>query len=232
MRGYIKQKSDFPRPQCFWEEVVDVPFMVLCCGEQNNRWQRRRLRRALRKMAEQGICRAIIPPDMIPLCREMGIQPIEERPLRLALMEPLLDSFCAQNGLDIHRSTVRLCGHRVDRALQQAAVLLAGRARYIELQIDIGQQELSDWLRREYGISTGCGGHGAILRICCNDAQAENIPTLWLGQNCEKQQRISYRLSQSWHGRIEADPQLLSVLFAEGKLPLEAISIKSVETYA
>ena len=231
MRGYIQLETGRMRPQLFWKEVAEVPFMVLRYGDQNSRWQRRRLRRALRRMAEQGICQAIMPPDMISLCREVNILPIPERPLRLALMEPLLDSFCTQNGLDIHRSTVQLCGHRADHVVQQAAILLARKARYVELQVDVGQQNLSDWLRREYGLSTG-GGHRSIMRVCCDDARAENIPTIWLGQNCEKRQRISYQFNDPWSGQIIAEPQLLSVLFAEGKLPPEAIEIKSVETYA
>lgn len=233
MCGYIKQDTDGRmRPQFFREEIGGVPFLALRCGMPYNRWQRRRLRRALHKMTTQGVRQAVVPPDLIPYCQQAGIQPIEEAPLRVALMEQIIDRYCEQCGLDIHCSTVRLYGQGINHTVRQAAVLLVKKARYVELQLDKGQRELSEWLRWEYGLCAGNGGRGAILQICCHDDCESIIPTIWLGRNCEKRQRITYRLDRPWSEQIEAEPQLLSVLFAEGKLPTEVIHIKSVETYA
>ena len=110
--------------------------------------------------------------------------------------------------------------------------MLVQKARYMVLDIGQGQEKLSDWLRMEYGLSAGHSGRGAIMQVCCDDVQAENIPTLWLGQACEAHQRVRYRLLEPWCGQIEEEPQLLSVLFTERKLPVEAFGIKTVESDA
>lgn len=233
MRGYIRQDPAYcMRPKFLIEEIAGVPFLVLCCGKTDGRWRTRQLRRALHYMAEQGTRQAIMPTQLAPLCREMGIQPISEDSLRLALAEPILERFCMQNGLDIHRSAVRVCAHETDYAVQRLAILLAGKARYVELQVSTGAEELGDWLRREYGLSAGNCGRNPVMQICCGAIGDEDIPTLWFGKNCEKYQRVCYQLSPLWQEWTGTDPQLLSVLFDEGKLPVEEVGIKSVESNA
>ena len=230
MLGYIRQEENRHfRPRLTWEEMAGIPFCVLHCGESHTRRRKRRLLRLLRQMARQGVHQAVMPPAMTALCRAEGIAPVSEAPLRQALMEPLLDCFCRQNGLDLHRSTVRLCAKRMNSTVEQAAVMLVQKARYMVLDIGQGQEKLSDRLRMEYGLSAGHSGRGAIMQVCCDDVQAENIPTLWLGQACEAHQRVRYRLLEPWCGQIEEEPQLLSVLFTERKLPVEAFGIKTVE---
>lgn len=229
MLGYIRQEEDRRVPPCLTrEEVAGMPFLVLCCGASHTRWRKRRLRRLLRQMARQGVRQAVMPPEMAALCRTEGIAPISEAPLRRALMEPLLDCFCRQNGLALQRSTVRLCAKGMNGTVEQAAVMLAQKARYMVLDIGRGQERLSDWLRREYGLSVLCGGHSAVMQVCCDDAPAGKAPTLWLGRGCEAHQRVDYQLQGPWRGRLREDPQLLSALFTERKLPAEAIGIKTV----
>ena len=229
MLGYIRQEENRPfRPHLTREEMAGIPFCVLHCGESHTRRRKRRLLRLLRQMARQGVHQAVMPPAMTALCRTEGIVPVSEAPLRRALMEPLLDCFCRQHGLDLHRSTVRLCAERRNGTVEQAAVMLVQKARYLVLDVGRGQEELSERLRLTYGLSAGHGGRGAIMQVCCDDVQAENMPTLWLGQACEAHQRVRYRLLEPWCGQIEEEPQLLSVLFTERKLPVEAFGIKSV----
>ena len=229
MLGYIRQEENRPfRPHLTREEMAGIPFLVLRCGTGHTRRYIRRVQRELRQMARQGVRRAIIPPAMTALCRTEGIVPVSEAPLRRALMEPLLDCFCRQHGLDLHRSTVRLCAERRNGTVEQAAVMLVQKARYLVLDVGRGQEELSERLRLTYGLSAGHGGRGAIMQVCCDDGQAEDLPTLWLGQACEAHQRVCYQLREPWRGQIEEDPQLLSVLFTERKLPVEAFDIKSV----
>lgn len=233
MRGYIRQNpTDRMRPKFLREEIASVPFLVLCCGKTDGRRRTRQLRRALHYMAEQGTRQAIMPTQLAPLCREMDIQPISEVSLRLALAEPILERFCMQNGLDIHRSVVRVRAYEADYAVQRLAILLANKARYVELQVSTGAEQLGDWLRREYGLSVGNCGQKPAMQICCGIIGDENVPTLWFGKNCEKYQRVRYQLPPLWQEWTGADPQLLSVLFDEGKLPVEKVGIKSVESNA
>lgn len=233
MLGYIRQDMNYgKKPQLSVEEIAGMHFWVLRCGVILRCWQRRRLERLLRYLVQHGVRQAIVPLHLAENCRAVGLKPISDVALRLALMEPLLDCFCRQNGMDIHCAAVRLCAQGVNETVWRAADLLAEKARYITLTAGAGQDKISRWLRREYGLSVGEGSHHAIMQICCDAAKAENIPTLWLGRDCEKHQCVSYQLSEPWCGQIEENPALLSVLFAEGKLPLEAIHIKSVESYA
>lgn len=233
MLGYIMQEANsrvYPYYIC--EEIAGMSFLVLHCGAVNTRRQERRFKRRVNQMMQQGIRRAIIPSSLMALCHEVGIKPISDVPLRHAMIGPLLDHFCRQEGLDIHQSTVRLCGHELNDTVRQAAVLLAHKARYMELDIKRGQEELSRWLRLTYGLSVGCVGKGAIMQICCDDVQAGKLPTLWLGKNCEKHQHVTYQLIEPWSREITAEPQLLCVLYEEKKLPIEAFAIKTVESHA
>ncbi len=233
MLGYIRQEEDYgKRPQLSMEEIVGVRFWTLRCGEINGWWQDRRFDRLLRYMTQHGVRRIIVPSHLARNCRAVGMKPISDAILRQALMESLLDCFCRQNGLDIYCSTVRLYAQQANQTVWRAADLLATKARYVSLTVGMGQNEISRWLRWEYGLSAGEGKRHAIMQICCDDAKGENIPTLWLGHDCEKHQCVTYRINESLHSRVENNPALLSVLFEEGKLPIEAIDIKSVESYA
>lgn len=232
MLGYIRQEATNRRTQLIREDIAGIPFLTLYCGDRITSWRRRRLLRVLHRMTQMGVRQAVVPKPLMALCSEAGIDPISESPLRQALLEPILDCFCRQNKLDIHRSTVRLCASRTDRGVQQAAELLARKARYVMLDTGRGQEELSDRLRRKYGLSTGDSGRGAIMQICCDEAKTLEMPTLWLGEQCERHQCVHYQLRKPWKGKIDEDPQLLCALFKEGKLPDEAIRIESVESYA
>lgn len=233
MLGYIRQNEKcHERARLSVEEIAGVRFLVLHCGVMHRRWQRRRFDRLLKCMAQRDVRQAIAPPHLAENCCAVGIKLISDAPLRQAMMESLLDCFCRQNGLDIHCGAVRLCAQRANQTAWRAADLLATKARYVSLAVGMGQNEISHWLRREYGLSAGEGKRHTIMQICCDDAKGENIPTLWLGHGCEKHQRVTYRVNEPWRSCVEETPALLSVLFEEGKLPVEAIDIKSVESYA
>lgn len=232
MWGYIRQEeTQRIKTHLAAEEIEGLPFLTLHCGQTATRYGRRRVKRGLKKMAEYGVHQVIVPPALEEMSCAAGLIPVRDTSLRQALIEPLLDCFCAQNSLDIYRSTVKLCGREVNQTVRQAAELLAHRARYVQLSIDTGQEKLSEWLRRNYGLSVGNGGRGVLMQVCCDDAHTGELPTLWIGRGCQKHQRVNYRLQEPWRSRIEENVGLFTVLFAEGKLPAEAFAVKSVESY-
>lgn len=233
MWGYVRQtETKRMRAYLTAEEIEGVPFLILCCGQTATRYGRWQMKRGLKKMAAYGVRQVIVPPAWEEMSRAAGLSPVCDTLLRQALLEPLLDCFCAQNGLDIHRSTVRLCACEVNQTVQQAAELLAHRARYVQLSVDRGEEKLSEWLRRNYGLSAGQGGRGVLMQVCCDGAFTKGVPALWIGRDCQKHQRVNYQLREPWSSRIEENIGLFAVLFAEGKLPVEAFAVKSVESYA
>lgn len=233
MWGYVRQtETQHMRAYLTAEGIEGLPFLTLHCGQTATRYGKRRVKRGLKKMAEYGVRQVIVPPALEEMSYAAGLMPVCDTCLRQALMEQLLDCFCTQNGLDIHRSTVKLCAREVNQTVQQAAELLAHRARYVQLSVDTGQEKLSEWLRQNYGLSVGNGGRGVLMQVCCDDVHAGELPTLWLGRGCQKYQRVSYQLQEPWHDRIEENTGLFAVLFAEGKLPAEAFTVKSVKSYA
>ena len=233
MWGYIKREECAGGKIWLSEEwIAGVRFAVLHCGIINTPWRQYRLVRKLHRMREWGVRQSIVPHEWETLCLREGIHPVSEAPLRQTLMEPLWDRFCRQNGLQIQGCTVCLQGSRRNPVTEQAAVLLSRKARYLVLELEDGQEQMSNWLRREYGLSVWRGGQQVAAKICCGKAMAQDMPTLWLGQDCEKYQQVTYSLNGVWRGEVEENPQLLTVLLTEGKLTPEDIEIKSVESHA
>lgn len=233
MWGYVRQtETKRMRAYLTAEEIEGVPFLILCCGQEATRYGRWQVKRGLKKMAAYGVCQVIVPPAWEETSRAAGLQPVYDTLLRQALLEPILNRFCEQNGLDIHRSAVRLCAREVNQTVQQAAELLAHRARYVQLSVDRGEEKLSEWLRRNYGLSAGQGGRGVLMQVCCDGAFTKGVPALWLGRDCQKYQQVTYQLREPWSSRIKENIGLFAALFVEGKLPVEAFAVKSVESYA
>lgn len=233
MWGYIRQEVSNGRKMWLSEEwIAGVRFAVLHCGVANTPWRQYRLVHKLRRMREWGVRQSIVPREWETLCLCEGIRPVSEAPLRQTLMEPLWDRFCQEREIKTQGSTVCLQGRRRDVVAEQAAIMLAQKARYIVLKLEEGQTQMADWLRKEYGLCAGCSGHRVTAKICCGKETVQDMPTLWLGQDCEKYQRVTYSLNGMWAGQVEANPQLLTVLLTEGKLTPEDIEIKSVESHA
>ena len=233
MWGYIRQEASNGRKTWMSEEwVAGLHFAVLHCGHINTPLYQYRLVHKLRRMRAWGVRQSIVPREWETLCLREGIRPVTEAPLRQALMEPLWDRFCQERNLCVRGNAVCLQGKRNDAVVEQATIMIARKVRYLVLELEEGQAQMEDWLRNEYGLCVGCCGHSVVAKICCDKTSVQSIPTLWLGEGCERYQRVTYRLNGIWQGKVEENPQLLTVLWTEGKLTPEDIAIKSVESYA
>ena len=145
--------------------------------------------------------------------------PVPVLPLRLALLDRLLDALCI-DGLPAAAVYLR-CGRGGEAAARQAAAVLARRVRYIRL--DEGDPAgLTDLLLRRWGISPGDGGLTPALTVCTgHDASAVTGPVLYLTDDCARVQSVTY-------GSPSLPEPLLAALTAADKCQPSEIHVASV----
>ena len=93
---------------------------------------RRRAAKYLRRLYEAGVRRGVFDTAALAaLAARQGIDPVPVLPLRLSLLDGLLDALC---GDTLSRAAVCLrCGAGGEEAAHRAADVLARRARYIRI---------------------------------------------------------------------------------------------------
>ena len=181
---------------------------------------RRRAAAYLRHLYASGIRRGVFEGErMAAMAARYGIDPIPVLPLRLALLDRLLDALCI-DGLPAAAVYLR-CGRGGEAAARQAAAVLARRVRYIRL--DEGDPAgLTDLLLRRWGISPGDGGLTPALTVCTgHDASAVTGPVLYLTDDCARVQSVTY-------GSPSLPEPLLAALTAADKCQPSEIHVASV----
>ena len=114
-------------------------------------------------------------------------------------------------------------------AVYAAAEELAHAARRLLLDVGAGQEDLSDYLRRRFGL---CAGGASPDAEVCFGERKDSVPALFLGTGCRARQPVEYALSAAYApalGPLPPDGRLLCALFQAGKLPIAAIGVKSVQ---
>ena len=184
---------------------------------------RRRAAAYLRHLYASGIRRGVFEGErMAAMAARYGIDPIPVLPLRLALLDRLLDAPCI-DGLPAAAVYLR-CGRGGEAAARQAAAVLARRVRYIRL--DEGDPAgLTDLLLRRWGISPGDGGLTPALTVCTgHDASAVTGPVLYLTDDCARVQSVTY-------GSPSLPEPLLAALTAADKCQPSEIHVASVISF-
>ena len=184
---------------------------------------RRRATAYLRHLYASGIRRGVFEDErMAAMAARYGIDPIPVLPLRLALLDRLLDALCI-DGLPAAAVYLR-CGRGGEAAARQAAAVLARRVRYIRL--DEGDPAgLTDLLLRRWGISPGDGGLTPALTVCTgHDASAVTGPVLYLTDDCARVQSVTY-------GSPSLPEPLLAALTAADKCQPSEIHVASVISF-
>ena len=115
----------------------------------------RRVLRTLRRLRRAGDVRcAILPDALTPRAALCGIADPDEAALRRALLTPLLRALTgAEDGARI--PAVLLSAPAASPAVYAAAEELAHAARRLLLDVGAGQEDLSDYLRRRFGLCAG-----------------------------------------------------------------------------
>lgn len=114
-------------------------------------------------------------------------------------------------------------------AVYAAAEELAHAARRLLLDVGAGQEDLSDYLRRRFGLCAG--GASPDAEVCFGERKAAR-PRSFSGTGCRARQSVEYALSAAYAptlGPLPPDGRLLCALFQAGKLPIAAIGVKSVQ---
>lgn len=201
--------------------VRGLPLWHLAVG--SGFFARRRAAAYLRQLYASGIRRGVFEDErMAAMAARYGIDPIPVLPLRLALLDRLLDALCI-DGLPAAAVYLR-CGRGGEAAARQAAAVLARRVRYIRL--DEGDPAgLTELLLRRWGISPGDGGLTPALTVCTgHDASAVTGPVLYLTDDCARVQSVTY-------GSPSLPEPLLAALTAADKCQPSEIHVASVISF-
>ncbi len=201
--------------------IRGLPLWHLAAGRSF--FARRRVGAYLRRLYASGVRRGVFEDEnMAALAARCGIAPVPVLPLRLALLDQLLDALCIDG---LPAAAVYLhCGRGGEAAARQAAAVLARRARYIRL--DEGDPAgLTDLLLRRWGVSPGDGGLTPALTVCTGrDAPTIDGPVLYLTDDCARVQSVTY-------ASPSLPEPLLAALTAADKCQPSEIHVASVISF-
>ena len=228
MQGYAVWQEGM-RPRLDRGEVAGVPLVLLRAGRDGwlyCRW----IRRLAANLYESGV-RTIALSGAFPrqLLEGVPLRAVSPAPLRRAVIEPLLEVFCAQWGVKLSGAAVRLTGPGPDDDVYRIAGLLSRRARYVDVQLDRGSGDLRRMLLHEFGVA-GSGGRIPAAEIVFGGEARGDVPALYVGPGCEKQS-VAYEAAAAVQKELPAfaaDEGLLSLLYAAGGLDAGEIQVKSV----
>ena len=131
-------------------------------------WRERgRVRSAARRLWRQGVVRVLAPPGFShwDLLTERGMRGVDSVPFLRFYAGELALAALLREGVAPQRGTVALRGRRVDRDMVRAAEFLCPRVRELAVSARQGGEELSAWLRREYGMPVRPDGEGITAAV-------------------------------------------------------------------
>lgn len=131
-------------------------------------WRERgRVRAAARQLRRQGIVRVLAPTEFPhwELLEARGLRQVDPLPFLRFYAGELALAALLREGVAPQRGTVALRGRRVDRDMVRAAEFLCPRVRELAVSARQGGEELSAWLRREYGMPVHPDGEGIIAAV-------------------------------------------------------------------
>lgn len=131
-------------------------------------WRERgRVRAAARRLGRQGIVRVLAPPEFLhwELLEARGLRQVDPLPFLRFYAGELALAALRREGVAPQRGTVALRGRRVDRDMVRAAEFLCPRVRELAVSARQGGEELSAWLRREYGMPVRPDGEGVTAAV-------------------------------------------------------------------
>lgn len=207
-----------------YREILGAWFycVTLPAGKGLHALRRRQLWQKMRRM---GIRRAVLPACFVAEAARWGIEPVEVYPLRRAVLLQLLECCPPMEG-----KTVRLTAPYVSVSVGETAEVLAQRARYIDLQVGQGREELCAHLQRRYGLAVGAVGP-VVLTVRFDDETGWG-KSLHLGEGCARYESVTYDVPRLASAGIAVEEQLLSALLMGGYLKKEEIVVKSITSNA
>ena len=148
-------------------QVLGLPVLEIKL-DYGGRWGGRRLDRAARLLARNGV-RRVLPSrdfDDWKALERRGLLPIEPLPLYGAMAGELALSALRQAGKEPGRAGIALRGERVDAELARTARLLCPRVRTLIIQVPRGGERLARELYWEFGAAVSPEGEAdAVVRF-------------------------------------------------------------------
>ena len=175
-------------------------------------WRRNRI---WRKLAHMGVRLGIFSPNLQQEAGKWSIAPVEVVQLRRAMLPELFEK-CAI----VRTDTVAVRGVETTAEMYTAAAFLTHKARYVSLEVEQGAEQLSDWLRREYGVCTNAKG-----RSVCGGVTFSGEPRcgeVHLGRECRRYQTVRYQVDGA-----DMPEELVAFLWQAGAVKREQIAIIS-----
>ena len=184
-------------------------------------------RRAMYRLCElhaSGVRRCVCADAaLLPLAEQVDITPYPVLPLRLALLDGLLDVLCP-GGLQNAAAVLR-CGPGGEETARAALTVLARRARYVQLDMEDPAALAAELLYR-WGIAAGDGGRRAALTVVCGDVREDmEGPAIYLTEDCGARQTPVWTSPRAAALAVPVTEPLAAVLTAAGKWQISDIHI-------
>lgn len=203
-------------------EVYGLP--VLQVQVRPGGWMEKgRLRRGTKRLAQAGIRRVLVPQGFAqwPILAHWDLRPVDPVPFLRFYAPQIILAALKRQKIASHTATVALRGQRVDRDMARCAQLLCPLVRQVAVSAPQGGEELSRWLRREYGLPVQPDGAQVSLAVYFDGEGAGEGDLLLWGPNPQL-----WGVVPRAPGLMEEDQEdlgLLTALWETGKLGSDAL---------
>lgn len=192
---------------------------VLQIQVQPGGWlEKGRIRRSAKRLARAGIRRVLVPRDFDQWSQleRWGLRRVDPVPFLRFYAPQIVLAALNRRGIAPNTATVALRGQRVDRDMARAAQLLCPLVRQVAVSAPQGGEELSLWLRREYGLPVQPDGERVSLAVYFDPEEAGEEDLLLWGPS----PRLAgvTPLAMGLTGEDQQDLGLLTALWETGKI--------------
>lgn len=180
--------------------------------------ERGRLRRGAKRLARAGIRRVLVPRDFDqwPQLERWGLRQVDPVPFLRFYAPQIVLAALNRQGIAPNTATVALRGQRVDRDMARCAQLLCPLVRQVAVSAPQGGEELSLWLRREYGLPVQPDGDQVSLAVYF-DPEGAKVEDLLLWGPSPRLADVT-PLAMGLTGEDRQDLALLTALWETGKI--------------
>lgn len=198
-------------------EIYGLP--VLQVQVRPGGWlEKRRIGRGAKRLARAGIRRVLVPRDFDqwPILARWDLRPVDPVPFFRFYAPQIILAALKRQGIAPNMATVALRGQRVDRDMARCAQMLCPLVRQVAVSAPQGGEELSRWLRREYGLPVQPDGAQVSLAVYFDGEGAEERDLLLWGAS-PRLGGVTPHAEGLEQGDRE-DAALLAALWETGKL--------------
>lgn len=203
-------------------EIYGLP--VLQVQVRPRGWMEKgRLRRGARRLARAGARRVLVPQGFAQwtILERWDLRPVDPVPFLRFYAHQIVLAALQRREIAPSTATVALRGRRVDRDMARCAQLLCPLVRQVAVSAPQGGEELSRWLRREYGLPVQPDGAQVSLAVYFDGEGAGEEDLLLWGPNPQLGSIVP--CAPGLMGEDREDLALLTALWETGKLGSDAL---------